>query len=93
MDTKNYISSGEWKFSRHSHWKKSACMHVVLSLMLKFLDAHEEMRRSFTYMMKIKAPITLQEQWVKKDRTQFNIFLDEEHFPYIPKYNSVPFKE
>lgn len=58
----------------------------------KILDAYEEMRESFSQMLKVIAYITLQEQWVKEDRASLNACLDDNHFPFFLGYKSIPFK-
>ncbi|KAM1135480.1 hypothetical protein ACFX2I_044503 [Malus domestica] len=59
----------------------------------KILRGHREMQKSFTCMLRIKAHVTLQEQWVNEDRARFNVWLDGEHFPYVFDYRSIPFEE
>ena len=59
----------------------------------KVLRGHREMQKSFACMLKIKAPVTLQGQWVNEDRARFNAWLDGEHFPYVFDYLSIPFEE
>ena len=56
----------------------------------KVLRGHREMQKSFACMLKIKAPVTLQGQWVNEDRARFNAWLDGEHFPH---YKSILFEE
>ncbi|TQD73832.1 hypothetical protein C1H46_040635 [Malus baccata] len=51
------------------------------------------MQESFACMLKIKAPVTLQGQWVNEDRARFNAWLDEENFPYVSDYRSIPFEK
>mgnify|MGYP003366509211 CR=1 FL=1 len=59
----------------------------------KVLCGYREMQKSFAYMLRIQAPVTLQDQWVNDDMAQFNVWLDGEHFPYVFDYKSIPFEE
>ena len=59
----------------------------------KILRVHTEMQKSFAYMLRIKAPVTLQEQWVNEDRARFNTWLDGKYFPYVFDYKSIPVEE
>ena len=59
----------------------------------KVLSDQREMQKSFAHMLRIKTPVTLQEQWVNEDRARFNEWLDREHFPYVFDYKSIPFDE
>ncbi|KAM2652364.1 hypothetical protein EV2_024131 [Malus domestica] len=59
----------------------------------KVLRGHGEMQKSFACMLRIKAPVTLQEQWVNEDRARFNAWLDKENFPYVSDYRSIPFEK
>ncbi|TQD93553.1 hypothetical protein C1H46_020824 [Malus baccata] len=38
----------------------------------KILRGHRDMQKSFACMLRIKAHVTLQEQWVNEDRARFN---------------------
>ena len=59
----------------------------------KILRGHRDMQKSFACMLRIKAPVTLQRQWVNEDRARFNAWLDEENFPYVSDYRSIPFEK
>ncbi|KAM2151439.1 hypothetical protein ACFX1R_045882 [Malus domestica] len=59
----------------------------------KVLRGHGEMQKSFACMLRIKALVTLQRQWVNEDRARFNAWLDEENFPYVSDYRSIPFEK
>ncbi|KAM1154127.1 hypothetical protein ACFX19_037152 [Malus domestica] len=59
----------------------------------KVLRGHGEMQKSFACMLRIKAHVTLQEQWVNEDRARFNAWLDKENFPYVSDYRSIPFEK
>ncbi|KAM1514265.1 hypothetical protein ACFX1Z_025599 [Malus domestica] len=59
----------------------------------KVLCGLREMQKSFAYMLRIKAPVTLQEQWVDEDKARFNAWLNGDHFPYVFYYKSIPFGE
>ena len=61
--------------------------------MEKILRGHTEMQKSFAYMLRIKAHVALQEQWVNEDRARFNAWLDGKYFPYVFDYKSIPFEE
>ena len=59
----------------------------------KVLCGQREMQNSFARMLRIKAPVSLQEHWVNEDRARFSAWLNEEHFPYVFYYKSIPFDE
>ena len=59
----------------------------------KVLCGQKEMQKSFARMMRIKAPVNLQEQWVNEDRARLNAWLNGEYFPYVFDYKSIPFDE
>ena len=56
----------------------------------KVLCGQREMQKSFTRMLRIKAPVSLQEQWVNEERARFSVWLDGEHFPYVFYYDVNP---
>ena len=59
----------------------------------KVLCGQREMQKSFARMLRIKAHVSLREQWVNEDTTRFNAWLNREHFPYGFDYKSIPFDE
>ena len=59
----------------------------------KVLRGIRARQKSFACMLRIEALVTLQEQWVNEDRARFNVWLDDEHFPYVADYESIQFEE